>query len=347
MNFTALSPTLPPSFNRENAMMSLLKNAPRLARSLWLGAALLVAGAAAAADAYPSRLVTIINPWTAGGPSDAIIRPIAQQLATRLGQAFVVDNKAGANGTIGATAVARAKPDGYTLLFANVGPIAISPALPQKPPYDSVKDFTPITQIASGPTVLVVRSDFPAKTLGELLAYAKAHPGKVSYGSVGIGSSTHLAGATLAHMAKVDMVHIPYRGSGPINTDLLGGQITTAFVNVAGVVGLIQEGKLRALAVSTTKRAGVLPQIPAVAETLPGFEVNSWYGLMAPANTPPEIVNRLHAEVTDILKMPEIAARMKDNGMEPEGTTPEAYAALIKADLARWAVSVKAADIKE
>ena len=305
-------------------------------------------GSALAQDAYPSRPVLVINPWAPGGPSEAIIRPIADKLTQRLGQPFVIDSRAGANGTIGAAMVARAKPDGYTLLFSHVGPIAISPALPTgKPPYDSIKDFAPITQIVSGSTVLVVRPDFPAKTLGELIEYARKNPGKVSYGSVGIGSTTHLAGNNLARLGGVEMVHVPYKGSAPINTDLLGGQITTAFVATSGVMGLILDGKLRPLAVSTTTRTGVLPNVPTVAETYPGFEVNSWYGLMAPAGTPPAIVHKLQAEVAAILKLPEIAQKLKDSGLDPEGTTPDAYAAKIKEDLARWAATVKAANLKE
>jgi tripartite-type tricarboxylate transporter receptor subunit TctC len=302
---------------------------------------------AAAQDVYPSKPVLVINPWASGGPAEAIIRPIADKLSQRLGQQFVVDSRGGANGTIGAAAVARAKADGYTLLFSHVGPIAISPSLPNKPPYDPVKDFAPITQIVSGPTVLVVRSDFPAKNLAELIDYARKNNGKVAYGSVGIGSTTHLAGATLAQMTGVEMIHVPYRGSAMINTDLLGGSLQAAFVNVAGVMGLINDGKLRPLAVSTTKRTEALPSVPAVAETLPGFEVNSWYGLMAPANTPPAIVQKLHAEVVQILKQPDIVSRMKDNGLDIEGTTPEAYSAKIKDDLVRWAVSIKAAGIKD
>ncbi|WP_179106860.1 tripartite tricarboxylate transporter substrate binding protein [Variovorax sp. KK3] len=329
--------------------MSLLKLASRPPFTWAIAGVLLAAGAgtAIAADDYPNRPVTIVNPWAAGGPSDAIIRPVAQQLGARLGQSFVIDNKSGANGTIGATFVARAKPDGYTLFYSHLNPIAIAPSLPPKPPYDPVKDFMPISLIASGPAVLVVRGDFPAKTLAELTAYAKANPGKVSYGSVGIGSNTHLAGSMLAQAANVDMIHVPYRGSAAIQTDILGGQITSAFVNLSGALGLIQEGKLRPLAVSTRKRSSVLPQVPAVAETLPGFEVNGWYGLMAPANTPPEIIKKLNHEVTEILKQPDVIARLKEGGMEPEPTTPEAYAAMIKAELPRWAAAVKAANIKE
>jgi tripartite-type tricarboxylate transporter receptor subunit TctC len=321
--------------------------ARRLPAALFSLAALLATTTVRAAEPYPVRPVLVINPWAAGGPAEAIIRPIAEKLSQRLGQPFVVDSRGGANGTIGANMVARARPDGYTLLFSHVGPIAISPAMPTKLPYDPVKDFAPITQIVSGPTVLVVRADFPARNLAEFLAYAKANPGKLAYGSVGIGSSTHMAGVVLAQMIGTEMVHIPYKGSAPINTDLLGGQIQTAFVNVAGVMGLIQDGRLRAIAVSTTRRAAALPGIPAVAEVLPGFEINSWYGLMAPAGTPPEIVRKLQSEVAEILKMPDIVSRLKDNGLDPEGTTPEAYAAKIRSDLTRWAAAVKAANITE
>ena len=301
----------------------------------------------AAADPWPTKPVIIVNPWAAGGPAEGIIRPIAQQLTQRLGQQFLVDTKSGANGTIGANAVAKSKADGYTLLFAHVGPIAISPALPAKLPYDPIKDFVPITQISSSPTVLVVRGDHPAKTLAELLSLARSQPGKVTYGSVGIGSTTHLAFATLAHQAKVEMVHIPYRGSALVNTDLLGGQIQSAFVGVAGVRALIQEGRLRALAVSEAKRSDILPHVPTVAETLPGFEMTTWYGLMAPAGTPADVVSKLQREVSSILKMPEIAQRMRDNGLEPEGTSADAFASRIRDDLVRWATAVKAADVRE
>ena len=318
-----------------------------LLKALAALALLALHGAASAADVYPSKPITIINPWAAGGPAELLIRPIAEQLQRRLGQPVIVDSRGGANGTIGATVVARAAPDGYTLLSGHAGPIVISPALPQKPPYDPVKDFAPITQLVSGPTVLVVRSDAPYKTLAQLLAYAKANPGKVSYGSVGIGSTTHLAGATLAHLTGTELTHIPYRGSSPINTDLLGGQIVAAFVNVAGVLPLIKDGKLRPLAVSTTRRSAVLAGVPTVAETVPGFEINSWYGLLAPAGTPPAIIDRLYKESTAILKTPEMMARLRDFGLEPEGTTPQVFAAKIKADLLLWQAAVKAADIKE
>lgn len=298
-------------------------------------------------ESYPSRAVILINPWAAGGPSEAIIRPIAEKLTQLLGQPFVIEAKPGANGTIGTAMVSHAKPDGYTLLFANAGPITISPSLPNKPAYDVSRDFVPITQIVSAPTLLVVRSDFPAKNLAEFIDYIKKNPGKVAYGSVGIGSTTHLAGATLAERVRTEMIHIPYTGSSQINTDLLGGQIQTAFVNIAGVMGLVTEGKLRSLAVSTLKRASVLPNIPTVAEQVPEFEMNSWYGLMAPANTPPAITQKLNSTLIQILKMPDIVNRLSDYGLVIEGTSPEAFTAKIKLDLTNYANSVRAAKIKD
>jgi len=307
--------------------------------------AVLASGLAQAQSNYLNRTVVIVNPWTAGGPAEALIRPIAERLSQRLGQPFVIETKAGANGTIGSNFVARAKPDGYTLLFGHVGPIAISPGMAQKPPYDTLKDFAPITQVASGATVLVVRADFQAKTLKAYLDYAKANPGKVSYGSVGPGSTTHIAGATVARMIGTEMVHVPYKGSAPINTDLLGGAITSAFVNIAGAMPLIKEGRLRALATTTLKRPAVFPDLPTVHELLPNFEINSWYGLLAPAGTPPEIVNMLYSEVAAILRLPEVSERMITNGNDPEGTTPQQFADKIRADLARWADAIRAASV--
>lgn len=303
-------------------------------------------GTAWAADPYPSRAITIVNPWAAGGPSDSFIRPIAQQLSAQLGQPVVIENRSGANGTIGASYVARATPDGYTLFFSHLNPIAIAPSLNPKPTYDSVKDFEPITLIASGPAVLVVRDDFPAQNLKEFVDYARANPGKVSYGSVGIGSNTHLAGSMLARSGDVDMVHVPYRGSANIQTDILGGQISSAFVNLSGAMGLIQEGKLRPLAVSTLQRSTVLPDVPAVAETLPGFEVNGWYGLMAPAGTPKPVIETLNKNVTDILKQQDIVSRLHQGGMEPAPMTSDAYAQMLDQEIKRWAQAVKAAGIE-
>ena len=300
--------------------------------------ALCVAGAAA--QDYPNRAIKVINPWPAGGAADVIARPILQKLSETLGQPVVMGNKSGANGTIGAAAATQAAPDGYTLFLAHVGPIAISPAM-QALPYDSVKDFQPITQLVSGPLVLVVRPELPIRNTNELIAYAKANPGKVSYGPVGQGSTTHLAGEMLGLMAGVKLLHIPYRGKGAVTTDLLGGQIDIALINIAGALPFVNPERLRPIAVTTLKRSAVLPNLPTVAETLPGFEVNSWYGLMAPAGTPKPIINRLYLEVAKILKAPDIIEQMKTAGLDIEGSTPEQYSAKIKDDLARWSKLVK------
>jgi tripartite-type tricarboxylate transporter receptor subunit TctC len=290
----------------------------------------------AAADEYPTRPITVINPWTAGGPADTVARPVLQKLSELLKQPVVLENKAGANGTIGASFVAQAKPDGYTLLFSHVGPITISPALMKRIPYDSVRDLAPITQIVSAPTVLVVRPDLPVHNMKELIDYARAHPGELTYGSVGPGSTTHLAGEILANMADVKLLHVPYKGAAPVVTDLLGKQIDMAFLNIAGVVPLLKAEKVRGIGVSTLNRSTLLPDMPAIAETYPGFEVNSWYGLMAPAGTPKAVIDRLQQDVSTILKMPDMVETLETSGLAPEGTTPDQYAQQIDKDLARW-----------
>jgi tripartite-type tricarboxylate transporter receptor subunit TctC len=303
--------------------------------------ATLALSTAALAQAWPAKPIHVVNPWPPGGPADIVARPIMEKLAAALGQPVVLDNKPGANGTIGSAAVAKAAPDGYTLLFSHVGPMAISPAMQPEMAYDPAKDLLQITQFVSGPTVLVVRPEVPVTSIPELIAYAKKNPGKVTYGSVGQGSTTHLAGEMLHLMAGVDIVHVPYKGAAPVVTDLLGGQIDMSFLNISGALPLIQSGKLRGIAVTTLKRSSVLPDLPTVDETLSGFEVNSWYGLEAPAGTPKPVVDRLYNEVSAILKMPDIVERLKASGLDPEGTTPEQHTAKVKADIARWAKLVK------
>ncbi len=301
---------------------------------------------ALAAD-YPTRTITVINPWPPGGPADTVARPILQKLSEALKQPVVLENKAGANGVIGANYVARANPDGYTLLFSHVGPITISPAVQKEMPFDSVRDFAPITQIVSAPTVLVVRPDLPIHNLKEFVEYARANPGKLSYGSVGIGSTTHLAGEILATMANVNMLHVPYKGAAPVMTDLLGGQINCTFLNIAALMPYIKSGQVRPIGVSTLKRSALLSELPAIAETYPGFEVNSWYGMMAPAKTPANIVNLLQKEIAKILQMPEIIQTLQAVGLSVEGTTPEQYAEQIKRDLSRWQTAVTKAGIQK
>jgi len=313
-----------------------------LATALFISA---FSSAALANSQYPQQPITVINPWTAGGPADTVARPIIQKLSTFLKQPVVLENKAGANGTIGANSVAQAKPDGYTLLFSHVGPITISPAVSKELPYDPVKDFEPITQVVSAPTVLVVRPDLPVKTIDELVEYARKNPGKVSYGSVGPGSTTHLAGEILAKSAGVDLLHIPYKGAAPVITDLLGGRIDMAFLNIAGVIPLLEANRVRGIGVSTLKRSALLPDLPAIAETYPGFEVNSWYGFMAPRGTPKPIIDLLHENIVRTLSEPEIVEMLNRNGLAPEGTTPEQYAEQIQRDLARWKAVAKDAGL--
>ena len=296
---------------------------------------LLAAGATLAAG-YPDKPITVINPWTSGGPADTVARPVLQKLSERLGQPIIMENKSGANGVIGCAFVARAAPDGYTLLFSHVGPITISPAVQKDMPYDSVRDFKPITQIVSAPTVLLVRPSLPIHNLRELVDYARANPGKLSYGSVGPGSTTHLAGEILSTMANIKLLHVPYKGAAPVVNDMLGGSIDMSFLNIAGAISYVKSGQLRAIGVTTLKRSPLLPDLPTISEAYPGFEVNSWYGLMAPAKTPDDIVDMLQKQVAEIIRSPDIVELFSRNGLTPEGTTPVQYAEQIKTDLARW-----------
>ncbi len=320
--------------------------ARRLACSFGAVCALAILGAAPAQAAdYPTKPIRLINPWSPGGPTDLLARPLADKLGERLGQPVVVENRAGANGTIGAAAVARAAPDGYTIFLSHVGPNAIAPAMTPPPPYDPIKDFVPITQLVSGTIVLVARPDLPASTLPELIEYARANPGKLTYGSVGPGSTSHLAGHMLAEATGIDMVHVPYKGSSQINTDILGGHLSMAFVGVAGVVQLVNSGQMRALAVSTSSRSSLFPDVPAVNELVPGFDVDSWYGLMAPAGTPQPIIDRLAKEASAVLADPQLAKIYRDNGLEPEGTTPAEYTEKIASELTRWKAVIDSAGL--
>ena len=301
---------------------------------------------AAMAQAYPSRLIRIIVPWPPGGAIDIVARNLAQHIPDRLGQQAIVENRAGSNGFIGTTAVARADADGYTLLFADVGSLAISPAMRPDTPYNPVRDFSPITQVVSSPFVLVVNPAVPAKSLQELVAYARSRPGKLTYGSFGTGSIAHLAGAMLqSAVSGLDIVHVPYKGSPPVVTDLLGGQIDMSFLTVSSATPHIESGKMRGLAVTTLRRSGLLPNLPAVAEFYPGFEVNSWYGMLAPARTPADTVSRLHRAIASITNTPEMAQSLQARGFTPEGTTPEQFAAKIRQDLEQWTGVVKAAGL--
>ena len=294
------------------------------------------------AQTWPSKPIRLINPYAPGGFGDTVARPMFDHLAQSLGQPIIVESQAGANGTLASNVVAKAAPDGYTMLIANLGPIAMNPVLYPATTADPLKVFVPVTQLVSGPLVILAHPDFPAKTLQELMNYARANPGKVSYGSVGPGSTTHLAGELLALKGKLDLLHVPFKGAAPVITNLLGKQVDIGIVNISLAKPHIDAGRLRPIAVTTLKRSSILPDVPTVAEALPGFEVNPWWGLMAPAGTPSQVITRVEQEMIRILKIPAIAAKLRESGLEPEGTTSAEYGKLIAADIAQWREVVKA-----
>lgn len=314
-----------------------------------LSIAIAIAGAAgglvapaALAQTYPSKPITIVVPFAAGGTTDILARILGQYMTGALGQAVVIDNRAGAGGNVGGQAAARAPADGYTLFMGTVGTHAINASLYRKMPFDPVKDFAPLTRVAMVPNVLVANPSQPFKTVQELIAYAKANPGKVSCGSSGNGSSIHLSCELFKSMAKVDLLHVPYKGSAPAVNDLLGGQIAVMFDNLPSALQHIKAGKLRALAVTSAKRSPELPDVPTVAEAgVPGFEATSWFGMFAPAATPPAIVTQLNAVIVKALNDPDVMKRFREQGAEPHPETPAQFAAFIKSESEKWGQVVK------
>ena len=295
---------------------------------------------------FPNRFVKLIVPYSPGGPVDNLARPLAQRLTEVWGQPAIIENKAGASATIGSELVAKAAPDGYTLLVCNASEIVILPVTSTNLPYDPLKDFSPVTQLVSGPMVLVTPAGSPFMSLQEVIAAAKRRPEVLTYGSVGQGSISHVAGEMLNSLAGIKLLHIPYKGAGPVITDLLGHHIDVAFIGVSVAANLITTGKLRALGVTTTKRSNLFPQVPALSEQLPGFEVNSWYGIMAPPATPKNIIQKVYESVATVMKQPDFAEMLRGRGSEIEASTPEQFSATIKADIARFATTIKAAGIK-
>ena len=312
---------------------------------LRLLAALLLFSTAAFAQQYPTKPIRVVVPWPPGGPAEALMRTVGNKMSEVLGQPIIIEAKPGANGEIGTAFVAKAAPDGYTILMSHLGPTAISPVLKKDLPYDVLKDFEPITQIIAGPTLLVVRNGLPVKSVKELIDYAKANPGKLSYASVGVASTTHLAGEMLNVAAGINTLHVPYKGSTPAITDMMGERVDFAFFGISGSMQQAKAGQIRMLAISTLKRSPNFPEIPAVAETVPGFELNSWYGMMAPAGTSKAIVNRLSQEVQAAVRKPDVMEWMKQNGLDPVGSTPEQHAAHIRSELAKWAKAAKDAKV--
>ena len=299
----------------------------------------------AAALDYPTRPVRIVAGFAAGGGVDITARLIGQWLGGRLGQSFITENRPGAGGNIGTEAVVTAAPDGYTLLLATV-PNAVNASLYEKLDFNFIRDIAPVAGIIRVPMVILLNPSVPARTVPEFIAYAKANPGKVNMASAGNGSAPHLAGELFKMMAGVDLVHIPYRGQGPALTDLLGGQVQVLFATTPGTSEYISSGKLRALAVTSASRAEMLPELPTVGDFVPGYDTSQWYGLCAPAKTPPEIVGRLNAEVNAGIADPGMKARLAAIGGEPLPGTPADFAKLIAEETDKWAKVVRAAGIK-
>ena len=313
-------------------------------KSIWtrIAAALLaVAPAVALAQAYPSKPVKIVVPFAAGGATDVVARLLAQKLGDAWGQSVIVENKAGAGGNIGADLVAKSPPDGYTLLMTSGSIVTANPYMYKNMTFDPAKELVPVTNVATGPQVIAVTTGFPAKDLKELIAYAKANPRKVNFGSAGVGTQTHLAGENFAHAAGIDITHVPYKGEAAALTDLIGGQIQMVTPNLGGVSQHLQQGKIRVLAVTSKARAPQLPDIPAVAEVIPGFENAGWFGLMAPAGTPREVIDRVHRDSAKILASEDFKARLAQIGMMPVGNSPADFGAAIREESARWEKVIK------
>jgi len=292
---------------------------------------------------YPNHPVRIVVPFPAGGTTDILARATAQKLTETLGQPFVVENRPGAAGNIGAEIVAKSPPDGYTMLMGTVGTHAINASLYEKMPYDHVKDFVPVVLVAGVPNVLVVHPSVPAKSVQELIAYAKANPGKLNFASSGSGTSIHLSGELFKTMTGVSMQHVPYKGSAPALADLTGGQVQLMFDNLPSALPLIKAGKLRALAVTSLARASALPDVPTVAESgLPGFEASSWFGLLAPGGTPKDVITKVNAEVAKWLATPEAKEKLAAQGaIVASGLTPDDFTRHIASETTKWQKVVK------
>lgn len=323
--------------------MNALLSRRTLALAALLGAA--AWPAQAQQRAYPTQPIRVIVPFSAG-TSDTVARLVTQPMGLALGQPFVVESRPGAGGNIGSEACARAPADGYTICLGTISSHAINPATYAKMPYDNLKDFAPITQIAAQPNALAVRMDLPAKTVAELIEMMKKKPGDLNYGSSGVGTSVHLAGALFTQMTGTEAEHVPYRGSGQIVTALLGGELPMAFDNFSSVWPFARDQKLRILGVTSLQRSPAAPDIPAIAETLPGFESLSWHGLFAPAGTPPEIVARLQQEAKAALATPTVAARFQELGITPVGSDPETFGKFVASETQRWGAVARKAQIR-
>jgi tripartite-type tricarboxylate transporter receptor subunit TctC len=310
----------------------------------------LVAGVSAqtvSAQTYPTHSIRLVVPFPAGGTTDILARAVAQRLTETLGQSVVVDNRAGAGGNIGSDIVAKSTPDGYTLVMGTVGTHAINPSLYTHMPYDHVKDFAPVVLVAGVPNVLEVNPSVPVHTVADLIKLAKEKPGTINFASSGSGTSIHLSGELFKTMAGVEMTHVPYKGSAPAITDLIGGQVQVMFDNLPSSLPQIKAGKLRAIAVTSMKRAPALPDVPTINESgLPGFEASSWFGILAPAGTPPAVIARINSDVNKWLQSPDAREKLLAQGAEAAGGTPDQFAAHIRVETDKWAKVVKASGAK-
>jgi tripartite-type tricarboxylate transporter receptor subunit TctC len=293
------------------------------------------------AQAWPTKPVKIVVPFPAGGTTDVVARLLGQRLGEAWGQPVVIENRVGAGGNIGADVVAKSAPDGYTLLMTSGSIVTANPYMYKSLPFDPARDFVPITNVATGPQVVVVGSSVTVKDLREFLAYAKAHPKQVNFGSAGVGTQTHLAAENFMYAAGIDMTHVPYKGESLVINDLMGGQIQAGTPNLGAAITQIQSGKLRALAVTSRERNKQLPDVPAVAEVVPGFENAGWFGLMAPAGTPKEVIDRVQRDSAKALNSEEMRTKLAQQGMEPVGNTPAEFAAAIREESVRWAKVIR------
>jgi tripartite-type tricarboxylate transporter receptor subunit TctC len=308
---------------------------------------LAVIAAGTSAQTYPTRPIRLVVPFPAGGTTDILAREVGQRLSVSLGQPVVVDNRPGAAGNIGSDLVAKSAPDGYTLLMCTVSTHAINPNLYAKLPYDHVKDFAPVILVAGVPNVLEVTPSLPVNTVSDLIKLAKEKPGQINFASSGSGTSIHLSGELFKTMAGVDMTHVPYKGSAPAITDLMGGQVQVMFDNLPSSLQQIKAGKLRAIAVTSAQRAPALPNVPTIAESgLAGFEASSWFGVVAPAGTPQAIIARINADVNQWLQSPDAKEKLLAQGAAAAGGTPEQFAAYIRTETEKWAKVVKASGAK-
>lgn len=316
----------------------------KLLRRTLVAAGLTLAAVGASAADYPSRPITIEIPYPPGGTADSVARPLSVELGKRLGVPVILDYKAGAGGAIATQFVAKANPDGYTLVMV-LAAHAINPSLYKNLPYDSVKDFTPISMVAKLPLVLYSNPKFGPKTVPELIEYAKKNPGQLSFGSAGSGNTSHLAGELFASTAGVQMLHVPYKGGGPSITAAVGGEIPTVFAGPDSL-GMARSGRLHVVAVTSPERSPLIPDVPAIAETLKGFEVYGWYGLLAPVNTPAAVVQKLNTEINATLKSPEFKKMVEPLGYIPTGSTPAEFGSFVQTETKRWGQVIRKADIK-